>query len=143
MNESGRYHLIKILDIPEAGKTAAGVLLNIECDNCSMTQIERDTDDTIITSLKDEEGYTYIMKTEQADLEDTNRANKSKKLFDLEGFTTTNVNHIDIRNKEAKCIIIGPYSSSQMSIQNIRNSDMTKIPKRVPVNTLGIVTYNI
>ena len=143
MNESGRYHLIKILDIPEAGKTAAGVLLNIECDNCSMTQIERDTDDTIITSLKDEEGYTYIMKTEQADLEDTNRVNKSKKLFDLEGFTTTNVNHIDIRNKEAKCIIIGPYSSSQMSIQNIRNSDMTKIPKRVPVNTLGIVTYNI
>ena len=144
LNRTGSYHLIKISEIPELGRSAVGVNINLCSEIIYMTQIERNSDDTFITSLQDKDGISYIMKTSQDELEDTNRANKPKKLFDLDdGFITTGINSIDIRDKDAKCILIGPYSSSQISIQNIRTSDMTKIPKRVPVNVLGIITYNL
>lgn len=144
VNEKGKYHMIKISDIPLIGKSAGGVLLNIESTNVYMTQIEKDSDDTLIASLKDQDGVSYIMKRTQDEITETNRANKPKMLINVgDDVIITNVNHIDIRNKEGKCVMIGPYSSAQISIQNIRTSDMTKIAKRIPVNTLGIVTYNL
>ena len=136
--------MIKISDIPLIGKSAGGVLLNIESTNVYMTQIEKDSDDTLIVSLNDQFGDPYIMKRTQDELTETNRANKPKMLINVgDDVIVTNVNHVDIRNKEGKCIMIGPYSSTQMSIQNIRTSDMTRIAKRISVNTLGIVTYNL
>ena len=144
LNDRGGYHFIKISDIPVLGRSAIGIGLNIGSDAIYITQIERDSDDTFITSLRDDNGVSYIMKTTQDEIEETNRVNKPKKLFVLEdGMVTSGINYIDIRNKDAKCVLIGPYSSSQISIQNIRTSDMSKIPKRIPVNVLGIVSYNI
>jgi hypothetical protein len=40
-------------------------------------------------------------------------------------------------------VLIGKNSTSQITMQNIRSSDMTKIPKKVPVTTLGIVTFKL
>lgn len=145
MIENGKYHLISIADIPELGRTAAGV--NIELPHnkmISMTQVERHGDDTPIFAVQDNEGYSYLMKSEQEVLEETNRVNKPKRLFNLSSeFKLTNVHKVNIKAKTYKCVLIGKLSTSQISIQNIRISDMFKIPKRVPVLTLGVVSHNL
>ena len=143
--ESGRYHLIKTKDIPELGRTASGVLLNLpDNESISMIQIEQYTDDSGLCSIVDENEYSYILRVEQELLEETNRVNKAKKLIDLgPGYKMTNINLVNTKDKDYKCILIGRNSTSQISMQNIRSSDMTRIPKRVPVNTLGIVSYKI
>ena len=143
--ESGKYHLIKISDIPELGRNAAGVILNVpDNEKLSMIQIERFTDDTGICTIVDNDGYSYIMKTEQDLLEDTNRANKAKSLFELDSnYKLMNINPVNTKDKDHKCILIGKNSISQISMQNIRSSDITKVPKKVPVSTLGIVTFKL
>ena len=144
INKTGGYHFIDMQDIPLLGRSATGIALNICSEAVFMTQIEQNSDDTLITTIRDADGVSYITKTLLEDIEITNRVNKPKKLITLEdGMCISGLNHVDIRDKESKCVLIGPYSSSQISMQNIRTSDMTKIPKRVPVNVLGIVTYNL
>jgi hypothetical protein len=109
-----------------------------------MIQVERYTDECGILSIIDNEGYTYLMKIEQELLEDTNRANKPKTLISLDtSFKVTEVNMVNLKDKDCKCILIGRNSTSQISVQNIRTSDMDKIPKKVPVGALGIITYKI
>lgn len=143
--ESGRYHFLKIGDIPELGRTASGVNITLpDNENISMIQLEQYSDETGLCSIVDDNGYSYILRIEQDLLEETNRVNKVKKLIELDdGFKMTNVNLVNTKEKDYKCILIGRNSTSQISMQNIRSSDMTRIPKRVPVNTLGIVSYKI
>lgn len=142
--ESGRYHYIHTADIPELGRTASGVILNIpDNENISMIQMEQFTDDIGIASITDAEGYTYIIKIEQELLEETNRANKAKKLMDLSGYTFTNVCEVNIKDKDAKCVLIGKNSTSQVNMSNIRSGDLARIPKKVPISIVGLVTYKI
>lgn len=143
--ESGRYHFIKISDIPELGRTASGVNITLpDNESISMIQMEQYSDETGLCSIVDDSGYSYILRIEQDLLEETNRVNKVKKLIELDdGFKMTNVNLVNTKEKDYKCILIGRNSTSQISMQNIRSSDLTRIPKRVPVNTLGIVSYKI
>lgn len=143
--ESGRYHFIKISDIPELGRTASGVNITLpDNESISMIQMEQYSDETGLCSIVDDSGYSYVLRIEQDLLEETNRVNKVKKLIELDdGFKMTNVNLVNTKEKDYKCILIGRNSTSQISMQNIRSSDMTRIPKRVPVNTLGIVSYKI
>ena len=143
--ESGRYHFIKISDIPELGRTASGVNITLpDNESISMIQMEQYSDETGLCSIVDDNGYSYVLRIEQDLLEETNRVNKVKKLIELDdGFKMTNVNLVNTKEKDYKCILIGRNSTSQISMQNIRSSDMTRIPKRVPVNTLGIVSYKI
>lgn len=143
--ESGRYHFIKISDIPELGRTASGVNITLpDNESISMIQMEQYSDETGLCSIVDDSGYSYVLRIEQDLLEETNRVNKVKKLIELDdGFKMTNVNLVNTKEKDCKCILIGRNSTSQISMQNIRSSDMTRIPKRVPVNTLGIVSYKI
>ena len=142
--ESGKYHLIAINDIPELGRTAAGVLFNIPDEGISMIQIERFGDDVGICSISDEDGYSYIMKVEQEMLEDTNRVNKPKNLYNLDkGFKVLNVNEINFKDKNSKCVFVGKSSSTQLSIGNLKNADLTKLPKKMSILPLGIVIYNI
>lgn len=143
--ESGRYHFIKISDIPELGRTASGVNITLpDNESISMIQMEQYSDETGLCSIVDDSGYSYILRVEQDLLEETNRVNKVKKLIELDdGFKMTNVNLVNTKEKDCKCILIGRNSTSQISMQNIRSSDLTRIPKRVPVNTLGIVSYKI
>ena len=143
--ESGRYHFIKISDIPELGRTASGVNITLpDNESISMIQMEQYSDETGLCSIVDDSGYSYVLRIEQDLLEETNRVNKVKKLIELDdGFKMTNVNLVNTKEKDCKCILIGRNSTSQISMQNIRSSDLTRIPKRVPVNTLGIVSYKI
>lgn len=145
VTESGRYHFIKISDIPELGRTASGVNITLpDNESISMIQMEQYSDETGLCSIVDDSGYSYILRIEQDLLEETNRVNKAKKLIEMDsGFKMTNVNLVNTKEKDYKCILIGRNSTSQISMQNIRSSDMTRIPKRVPVNTLGIVSYKI
>ncbi len=142
---SGRYHLIQSNDIPELGRSAAGVMINLpDNDTISMVQIERFSDDVGICSVIDPDGYSYILKAEQELLEDTNRVNKTKKLYEFgPGYSISNVSLVNTKDKNSKCVLIGRNSISQISMQNIRASDMTKIPKKVPVLSVGIVTYSL
>ena len=143
--ESGRYHLIPTSDIPDLGRNAAGVLFNLPDDEkLSLIQIERYADDIGICSILDPDGYSYIMKAEQELLEDTNRVNKPKKLYELDnGFKLTNVNQINPKNKNSKCVFIGRNTSTQLGMSNLRSADLTKIPKKLAVLPIGIVTYDI
>lgn len=143
--ESGKYHMININDIPELGRSATGVMIDLP-DNeiIAMHQLERHSDETPIFSIIDDEGYSYIMRLEQEYIEDTNRSNKPKRLFEIDkSFKVVNVNSIDISKKDYKMVLIGKYSSSQMSILTVKLSDMNKIPKKVPVQTLGIISYKL
>lgn len=145
MTETGNYHLIQIKDIPELGRTAAGVNINLpENEKISMIQIERFSDECGLASIVDNEGYSYLMKIEQELLEDTNRVNKPKHNFELKSdLKLVEINLINIKDKDCKCVLIGKNSTSQITMQNIRSSDMTKIPKKVPVTTLGVVTFKL
>ena len=145
ITSSGRYHLIQTSDIPELGRSAAGVMISLpDNEKISMIQIERFSDDVGICSIMDPDGYSYIMKAEQELLEDTNRVNKTKKLYELgNGYVLSDVSLVNTKDKNSKCVLIGRNSSSQISMQNIRSSDMTKIPKKVPVLSVGIVTYSL
>lgn len=142
---SGRYHFIKMSEIPELGRTASGVNINLpDNENVSIIQMEQYTDDSCLCSIMDEHGYSYILRVEQDIIEETNRVNKAKKLIELDsGFELTYVNMVNTKDKDYKCILIGKNSTSQITMQNIRSSDMTRLPKRVPVNTLGVVSYKI
>ena len=145
VTSGGKYHFIKMKDIPELGRTASGVNITLpDNESISMIQMEQYTDDSCLCSIMDENGYSYILRVEQDLIEETNRVNKPKKLIDLEsGFKLTDVNLVNTKDKDHKCVLIGRNSTSQITMQNIRSSDMTRIPKRVPVNTLGIVSYKI
>jgi DNA gyrase/topoisomerase IV subunit A len=52
LNRTGSYHLIKTNEIPELGRSAVGVNINLCSEIIYMTQIERNSDDTFITSLQ-------------------------------------------------------------------------------------------
>ena len=143
--ESGKYHYIKIADIPELGRTASGVILNIpENENVSIIQMEQYSDDIGLASICDSEGYSYVIKVEQEFLEETNRANKPKKLINLDGdFKFMNICEVNVRDKDAKCVLIGKNSTSQINMSNIRSSDLARIPKKVPISLVGLVTYKL
>ena len=113
-------------------------------NDVSLIQIERFTDESGICSITDKEGYSYILKVNQDILEETNRVNKPKRIFNISpDFKFTSVSKIDTKNKDYKCIMIGKNSTSQISMQNIRNSDIDKIPKKVPVSIVGMLSYKL
>lgn len=143
--ESGRYHYIKISDIPELGRTASGVILNIpENEDVSIIQMEQYSDDVGLASICDPEGYSYVIKVEQEFLEETNRANKAKKLINLDGdYKFMNICELNVKDKDAKCVLIGKNSTSQINMSNIRSSDLARIPKKVPISLVGLVTYKL
>lgn len=147
MNSKGAYHLIKISDIPELGRSASGVMIDLNDDvkNVEMVQIERDSDEMLICSVVDtSDGSTYVMKGEQSLLEDTNRINKPKKLFELDNnFKITNINKIDISDKNMKNLLIGKNNTTTLANLTVRLSDMGKVPKKVSTDTVGIVSYNL
>ena len=145
MNDCGRYQLIATNTIPELGRTAAGIMLELgDSSKISMIQIERFTDESGICSITDAEGYNYILKVDQDILEETNRVNKPKKLFDISNdFKFTSISMVDIKNKDYKCIMIGKNSTSQISMQNIRTSDIDKITKKVPIAIVGVISYKL
>jgi len=146
MNSKGGYHLIKLSDIPELGRSASGVMINLDDDakNVEMVQLERDSDELLICSVIDSEGNAYVMKGEQSVLEDTNRVNKPKKLFELDkDFKVTNVNKIDISDKNMKNLLIGKNNTTTLANLTVRLSDMGKVPKKVSTDTVGIVSYNL
>ena len=147
MNSKGAYHLIKISDIPELGRSASGVMIDLNDDvkNVEMVQIERDSDELLICSVVDtSDGSTYVMKGEQSLLEDTNRVNKPKKLFELDkNFKVTNVNKIDISDKNMKNLLIGKNNTTTLANLTVRLSDMGKVPKKVSTDTVGIISYNL
>lgn len=142
---SGKYHLILSDDIPELGRAAAGVMFNVpDSEPISMIQIERFGDDIGICSIVDSDGYSYIMKIEQEMLEETNRVNKPKKLYNFDdNFSVTNINSIHFKDKNSKCVFVGKASSTQLSITNLKSADLTKIPKKMSVLPIGIVIYTI
>ena len=146
MNSKGAYHLIKFSDIPELGRSASGVMIDLNDDvkNVEMVQIERDSDELLICSIVDSEGNCYVMKGEQSLLEDTNRVNKPKKLFELDNsFKVTNVNKIDISDKNMKNLLIGRNNTTTLANLTVRLSDMGKVPRKVTTDTVGIVSYNL
>ena len=144
VTESGKFHCIQITDIPELGRTASGVKVVLDSEPSYMVQIKMDSNDLPIVSLLDSEGYRYIMKIEQDMIYETNRVNKLKKLFDLEdGFKITGISKIDVSDKNAKNIMIGRQTIYNITTRNILTSDMESVPKRIPVEMLGIVNYNI
>ena len=138
--------MIKISDIPELGRSASGVMIDLNDDvqNVEMVQIERDSDELLICSIVDSEGNNYVMKGEQSILEDTNRVNKPKKLLELDNnFKVTNVNKIDISDKNMKNLLIGRNNTTTLANLTVRLSDMGKVPKKVTTDTVGIVSYNL
>lgn len=145
ISNTGRYHFIDIADIPEVGRNASGVLTNFKDDEeLSFMQMEHYSDDVGLCSLVDSEGYSYIMKIEQDLLEETSRTNKPRKLFDLNNqFSITNLNWITLKDKDTRCIMIGRNSTTQVSIINLRSSDLTRVPKKIPVNALGLILYKL
>lgn len=146
INSKGEYHRINIMDIPELGRSASGVMitLNDDIENIKMVQIERDSDEIIICSVVDIDGNNYVMKGEQSILEDTNRVNKPKKLFKLgKDFKITNINKVDISDKNMKNLLIGTNNTYSLANLTIRLSDMGKVPKKISANTVGIISYNL
>ena len=145
ITDTGRYQFISTNSIPELGRTAAGVMIEFgDGNDISLIQIERFTDESGICSITDKEGYSYILKVNQDILEETNRVNKPKRIFNISpDFKFTSVSKIDTKNKDYKCIMIGKNSTSQISMQNIRNSDIDKIPKKVPVSIVGMLSYKL
>ena len=143
--ESGKYHMINSKEIPELGRTATGVMVNLpDNEKVSMMQIKTMTDDSLLCSITDNEEYNYILRVDQEYIEETNRSNKPKKIIDLgDNFKLKEINKFDIRMKESKCILIGKYSSTQMSLQSLKLADLLYNPKRIPIETLGVVQYVI
>lgn len=144
ITESGKYQLLNIQNIPELSRTASGNMISTDEENIYICQVIYPSDYDFICTVKDSEMYNYILRIELSKLEESNRNNKFKSLINLgDGFKVTNVNKIDMKRKESKCIMIGKYSSSQLSIQTIKSNDMLSIPKRVPVETIGVVQYEL
>ena len=146
MNSKGAYHLIKFTDIPELGRSANGVMIDVNDDvnNIGMVQIERNSDELLICSIIDSEGNNYVMKGEQSFLESTNRVNKPRKLFELDkNYKVTNINKVDISDKNMKNLLIGRNNTTVLANLTIRLSDMGKVPKKVSTDTVGIISYNL
>ena len=84
------------------------------------------------------------MKGEQSFLESTNRVNKPKKLFELDkNYKVTNINKVDISDKNMKNLLIGRNNTTVLANLTIRLSDMGKVPKKVSTDTVGIISYNL
>jgi hypothetical protein len=106
--------------------------------------MEQYSDDIGLASICDSEGYSYVIKVEQEFLEETNRANKAKKLINLDGdYKFMNICEVNVKDKDAKCVLIGKNSTSQINMSNIRSSDLARIPKKVPISLVGLVTYKL
>ena len=106
---------------------------------CIVTEVERD-----LTAIKEE----ALRKVKEANPKtfkiETNRANKPKKLINLDGdFKFMNICEVNVRDKDAKCVLIGKNSTSQINMSNIRSSDLARIPKKVPISLVGLVTYKL
>ena len=85
LSESGRYHCIKIDEIPELSKNAVGIIVNLPDEKVNMCLSTIDTDQTFIVSLTNKNDDTFIMRFDSSEFELTNRANKSKSLVMVDG----------------------------------------------------------
>lgn len=144
---NGCYHYLNINDIPTLSRNSGGVNINIPFENTSFSieqvSMEQSENETLLFTINDTEGYNYIIKTEKFDLLETNRVNKPKTLPIIldDGYSVVSINKFDSKLKDSKCILIGKYSTTQMSIQSLKSNDLYDIPKRIPVETIGLVQY--
>lgn len=147
VTSSGKYQLLPIDQIPELGRTASGVMLSTDEDKISICQINKnDTEKDIncVLTIVDKDLNNYIIRKLLSDLEESNRSNKFKSLIKLsDDYKITNINKIDMKRKDSKCVLIGKYSSSQFSIQTLKSNDVLTVPKKVPVETIGIIQYEL
>lgn len=146
LSENGKYHCIKLAEIPELGKNAAGVILNLpDNDKISMLQINNHSEEesVVVTVLDKETDESFIIRFNCAEFDITNRANKGRTLINLEGYRFGNCNIVNIKQKDSKCALIGRYSTSQISIGNLKSCESGIDTKKVPVETIGILQYVI
>ena len=146
VSSSGRYHYLNQEEVPELNKNAVGIVLNLpEKDKIDIVQLNKnDEEDTVIVTILDNNNDSYIMRFDSNEFEITNRANKGKELVALDdGYKLGNCNLINIKMKESKCALIGRYSTSQISIGNLKTCESGIDTKKVPVETIGILQYTI
>lgn len=143
---NGKYQCIPIADIPLLSRSASGVQINIPHDeDVSLCQVNILGEDSLMLSLNEtNENLDYIMKVELEHLEITNRVNKPKSLLQLDNnYKLLSINKGNSKFKNSKLVLLGKHSSSQMSVQNFKNSDICVTPKRVPTAPIAIVQYSI
>lgn len=144
LSKSGKFHCIKIEEVPELSKNSVGVLVNIPNEPISIALANLRNEDSFITTIIDENNDTYIMRFDTNEFELTNRANKGKTLVSLDdGYTFGKINKVNLKDKESKCSLIGRYSTSQISVTNLRTCESGIDTKKVPVETIGILQYTI
>ena len=84
------------------------------------------------------------MRFDTNEFEITNRSNKGRLLASLDdGYIFGKINKVNLRDKESKCSLIGRYSTSQISVTNLRTCESGIDTKKVPVETMGILQYVI
>lgn len=145
VSESGRYHCIDMKEVPELGKSAVGVLINLPNEKIDMLQIDnKNSEESVVVTILNNDNESFIMRFDSTDFESTNRANKGKLLASLDdGFKFGNCNLVNIKIKESKCALIGRFSTSQISINNLKSCESGIDTKKVPVETIGILQYVI
>jgi len=144
LSESGRYHCIKIDEIPELSKNAVGIIVNLPDEKVNMCLSTIDTDQTFVVSLTNRDDDTFIMRFDSSEFELTNRANKSKSLVTMDGdWKFKFIGNVSLKDKETRCSLIGRYTTSQISMINLRGCESGIDTKKVPVEIKGILQYKI
>ena len=143
LSKSGRYHCIKIEEIPELSKNSVGILVNLPDEPISMCLTNLRNDESFLTTIINDH-ETYVMRFDTNEFEITNRTNKGRLLVSLDdGYVFGKINKVNLRDKESKCSLIGRYSTSQISVTNLRTCESGIDTKKVPVETIGILQYVI
>ena len=144
VSETGKYHCVALSEIPELSRIASGIQINVPSKELiSMVQVKLRGEQSLMLSLLDtDENIDYIMKVELDAIVVTNRVNKPKTMLQLgPNYKISNVNKANSRIKNSKLVLLGKHSSSQLSIQNFKNSDITVTPKKVPVGPMAVIQY--
>lgn len=145
LSESGRYHYIELKEIPELSKNSVGIILNLPDERIDVMQMNKNSEEqtAVVTVIDKELNESFIMRFDASEFEITNRANKGKVLANLDGYRFGNCNLVNIKMKDSKCALIGKYSTSQISIGNLKSCESGIDTKKVPVETIGILQYVI
>ena len=143
LSKSCRYHCIKIEEIPELSKNSVGILVNLPDEPISMCLTNLRNEESFLTTIIND-NETYVMRFDTNEFEITNRTNKGRLLVSLDdGYVFGKINKVNLRDKESKCSLIGRYSTSQISVTNLRTCESGIDTKKVPVETIGILQYVI
>lgn len=144
LSQSGKYHCINVKEVPELGKSAVGILINLPNEKIDMIQLNKNSlEDSVVVTILDQDNDSFIMRFDCSEFEITNRANKGKTLAELDGYKFGNCNLVNMKMKDSKCALIGRFSTSQISIGNLKTCESGIDTKKVPVETIGILQYVI